>query len=209
MASLLRASASQAMSLHKLVLAPVNPAQVPHDMDGLVRSLERLGLTGTPFQLAGHTHYLPGERFLGLVTFLGCSPAIALAPPEGAQADPGIHSKTFCHVRLWYAGDQPVFLAGRNTPAPRCSSCRHPVKNWREMLGAWEASPSSYLWTCPACTEQSTRYQLDWRQSAGFGRFFLEVWGIHSAEAVPSEMLLETLQRSTDGHWSFFYLEID
>ncbi len=197
------------MEQHKLILAPINPELAPRDVNGLIASLGSLGVTGAPFQLAGRTHYLPGERFLDLITFLGCSPLILLEPPEGTRADPGIHADKFCHVGLWYAGEQPVFLAGRNTLSPRCPHCRQPQAPWQRMIAAWESDPSNYQWKCSECAQLSRPYELDWRQSAGFGRFFVEIWGIYPAEAVPGEALLETLSQSTNGRWGFFYLQAD
>ena len=197
------------MAKHKLILTPANPDQAPRDVPALLASLRRLGFTGEPFQLAGRTHYLPGKRFLDLVTFLGCSPVILLEPPEDARTDPGIQADKFCHVGLWYAGEQPVFLAGGNTLSPRCRHCRQPQARWQLMISAWESDPSNDQWHCSECANQSRPYELDWRQSAGFGRFFIEIWGIYPAEAVPGEVLLETLSQSTDGPWGFFYLEAD
>jgi hypothetical protein len=47
---------------------------------------------------------------------------------------------------------------------------------------------------------------MNWRQLAGFGRFFIEVWGIFPHEAVPTEKLLKQLASHTPGvSWSFFY----
>ncbi len=77
------------------------------------------------------------------------------------------------------------------------------------MITAWESDPSDYRWNCPECDKQSRPNELDWRQSAGFGRFFVEIWGIHPAEAVPGDALMETLGRSTDSRWGFFYVQAD
>ena len=77
------------------------------------------------------------------------------------------------------------------------------------MITAWESDPSDYRWNCPECDKQSRPNELDWRQSAGFGRFFVEIWGIHPAEAVPADALMETLGRSTDSRWGFFYVQAD
>ena len=193
------------MTLHKLILAPVDPDAVPADADGLSTALQRLGLLGAPFPLAGRTHHLPGERFLDLVIFLGCSPVIALAPPPGTPTDPAVHAHAFCHISIWYAGEQPLFVHGRNTTPPRCIKCRRREEHWQALITAWASEAETYRWRCSGCGHQAQPFELDWRQSAGFGRFFIELWGIHPAEAVPSDALLNTLTRSTAAPWSYFY----
>ena len=196
------------MTRYKLVLAPVDPEFVPPDVDGLLSALDRLGFLGTPFALAGRTHYQAGERFLDLITFLGCSPVISLVPPD-ASTDPAAHADAFCHIGLWYAGEQPLFVGGRNTTPPRCPNCRQREETWQALIADWRSSPDAYRWRCPGCGHRAQAFELDWRQSAGFGRFLVEVWGIHPAEAVPGDALMDTLRRSTGEPWSYFYWQGD
>ncbi len=197
------------MTRSKLLLTPINPQVIPADTDGLVKKLDNLGFTGRPFPLIGRTHYLPGDRFLELVTFLGCSPVVALLPPLDAPADPAAHADAFCHIGIWYAGERPAFISGRNTTTPRCRECRHREPGWQKMIQAWRSSPEVYRWRCPACGHDASPFELDWRQSAGFGRFFVEIWGIHPAEAVPGPALLEALRYSAGEPWDYFYWQGD
>ena len=44
---------------------------------------------------------------------------------------------------------------------------------------------------------------LNWRQTGGCARVFLDIWGIHTGEAAPGEQLLERL----GADWRFFYTE--
>ena len=196
------------MTLRKLVLAPVDPKFVPPDVDELRSALDTLGFLGAPFTLAGRTHYQPGERFLDLVTFLGCSPVISLVPPD-TSADPADHADTFCHIGFQHAGEQPLFVSGHNTTPPRCPKCRQREEAWQALIADWTSSPEAYRWSCPACGHSAQAFELDWRQSAGFGRFLVEVWGIHPAEAVPADGLLDTLMRSSGEPWSYFYWQGD
>ncbi len=197
------------MTRSKLLLTPNDPQVVPADAESLVRELGILGFAGTPFLLLGRTHYLPGDRFLELVTFLGCSPVVALGPPLDAPADPAAHADAFCHVGIRYAGEHPEFISGRNTAPPRCRECRHREPDWQKMIEAWRSSPEVYRWLCPTCGHHASPFELDWRQSAGFGRFFLEIWGIHPAEAVPGPALLETLRHAAGEPWGHFYWQGD
>ena len=42
---------------------------------------------------------------------------------------------------------------------------------------------------------------------AGFGRTFIEIRGIYPSEAVPTDALLDKLQRLADGPWKTIYIK--
>jgi hypothetical protein len=188
--------------VHKLILHPREPERVPQDLGALRRTLEKLGFIGREIRLGGALHYLPGEHFLQLVTFLGCSPSVALEPPDGfPQGDAGPTGVTFCHVRIEESvSEVPRFIAGTDALAPRCPRCRSVLDRLRPMQqGARE------IWSCPSCGHGTPLWALDWRQRAGFARFAIEIWNIHPFEAVPSDPLLAALSRTSRGEWEFFY----
>jgi hypothetical protein len=191
------------MSAPLLGLCPADP-QAPVPERRLVQAaLERLGLLGPPVQVGDLTHHLPGPQFLELVTFLGCSPRVAGGPREAA-ADAG--AAYFCHVRV--RGPEPELLArtGPNTVPPRCPRCRQRLAAWAQALEDWRHEPTR-PWRCTHCGAAMPLPGLDWRQNAAFGRVFVEIWGVHPAEAVPSERLLQELRAVTGFEWSFFYLQ--
>ena len=182
----------------ELILHPVPPAAVPRSVADLVRRLQDIGFLASPLAAAPHMRYLAGERFLQLVTFLGCSPQIPLEPPADGSAD-------FCHVSLSCPSEVVEFIGGSATAPPRCPHCGSRIPAWRPMIQAWRQNRKGFRWTCPSCETGSEAPRLNWRQGAGFSRFFIEIQNVFQGEAVPGDELLRTLEESTGTPWTYFY----
>lgn len=135
------------------------------------RALRRAGLIGGPMP-HGRNHFRPGDSFLELVTFPGCSPVISLGEP-GATAE-------VCHVEVPEPAPASRFGAGENLKPPRCPGCGYRSAEGPAIGAAWEGDPAT-LWSCPACGKSRPAPALNWRQSAGFGRTFVRLWGIFEA----------------------------
>lgn len=187
---------------HKLVLLPADPGFVPGDTGEVLAALRRVGLCGGPLLPADADEACrrcrAGPEFLGLVTFLGCSPNVRLEP-EGPD------DRNFCHLELCGPFDQVEFLGGGALKPPRCPSCRSLAADWRDRLLAWERTRGDVVWTCPKCGHGTDLYRLDWRRGAAFGRFALDLWNVYEGEAVPSEALLNLLKTTTETRWDYFY----
>jgi hypothetical protein len=193
------------MDAHKLLLHPADPEAPEPDPAAVLKALRQGGLVGEEFSLGGRRHYYAGERFLEQIVFLGCAPHVALEPPPDA-GEPGTEGWgwSFCHVTLVRSPDVD-FVGGDNILAPRCPRCRQTIDDWHAVVGVWRSNRTGHRCRCPGCGGESRAHELDWRQSAGFGRSFIEVWGIHNAEAVPAESLLSALQDATGAEWRYFY----
>jgi hypothetical protein len=187
-----------------LVLHPADPDAAPRNGATLYTVLEAIGLAGAAFGCAGGARYLPGPRYLELVTFLGCSPFVQLEPPEGVQ-NPCEALDRFCHLSASEASEQPYLRRARAAPTPRCPNCRGPVEDWASLVADGLPHCAKAAWTCPGCGRTSPVYALDWRQSAGLARVFVSLWGIHPGEAVPGDELLSALADTTGGPWRWFY----
>ena len=195
------------MAAHKLILLPTDPTCPPVGIPLLAEKLQAIGLIGAAREVNKDTFYPTGERFLQLVTFLGCSPLIELEPPS----DPAIlaaDSATgkFCHVFLSSA-ESLRFRTDTRTPAPRCPTCRTAVTDWPSLLRAWQNDPVNGNWRCAHCEYTGHITGLGFRKSAGFGRSFVEIRGIYPSEAVPGEPLLNALKSLTHGDWSTLYIK--
>ena len=190
---------------YQLVLHAGDPHWAPSAVAVVAGALADLGLLGDAFMHADAVHYLPGPAFLDAVMFMGCSPAIALEPDAGPGPEGGVDPAGFCNTRLG-----PVFSAvqlrrGCGAVPPRCPVCRARIRDWQPLIDSWRRDPDSYPWTCADCGQTRSPTALDWRHDAGFGRFFVEIWGIHPHEAIPSERLLATLTAIGGGSWRYFY----
>lgn len=184
--------------VRKLVLHAADPRGGPPDPARLSRALGELGLVEGP--VAGESQaWYAGDRFLSLVIFLGCSPQVDFRPADAGQAAEG----RYCHVRYRVEGTEPVFRAASGPLRPRCPACRKPVGG-----GAWLAEglvDREARQDCPSCGQSFPVVALDWRQGAGCGRWFLEIWNIHPHEAVPAEELTTALERTVAAPVRYFY----
>jgi hypothetical protein len=182
------------MSSNLLVLSPKDPWAVP-DVVALTTALRVSGFMGEGLPEAGF--YKPGEEFFQFITFLGCSPVVAL----------GVAGKTaeICRIEISIPLEKPVFFAGTNLKAPRCPGCGHKSLEGRIIGDSWQHDPRQHRWTCPECGNAFSAEQLQWRHCAGFGRFFLKVWGIFEGEAVPGDHLLNLL--GTHSAFGYFFVQ--
>lgn len=185
------------MSTGKLCFRPPYSAPLP-SLPSITERLRRIGLIDRPFREKEQS-FLTGERFLQLITFLGCSPYLQLEPPDDGGSN-------FCHLRFLGPFEQPQFLYGGNTRPPKCPNCRRGIDNWLSLVEQWQAEPEAPSITCPNCGQLSSPLSLEWRRTAGFGRFFIQVAEVFPGEAVPVAELMNCL-RSGGESWDYFYLQ--
>ncbi len=130
-----------------------------------------------------------GPEYLNLITYLGCSPHIALGENEGATT-----------IRLGGIFDAPQFVRGENLKLPRCPRCRKVLEN-----AEISDSPDVSLY-CKCCGYGSSIHDFDWRHSAAFGRIFIEISNVFESEAVPGEELAGCLNQATGEVWDYSYI---
>lgn len=181
------------MPAPKLVLYP-DVSLPPPAPAAIFAVLRDFGVIGGPFELDGRTHYRTGPGFLDHLSFLGCSPAIELDPPATGLIE-AARSGRFCHVQLHPPTHAPR-VRHRAGQGPRCRACRSDL-----MLDALTSAEDHFA--CPGCGRIAAAAGVNWRQAGGCARLFLDIWGIHTGEAVPGEQLLAGLGEA----WRFFYLE--
>lgn len=177
------------MQTPRLIFHPMDPQQVIAG-DLLYQSMLELGfVAGT---LAGHEGqcYAAGERFIELLSFLGCSPVIHLSPQDGEK---------YCYVEL-IERPEAELICGSQPFQPRCKQCRQALADWETSLNKGASI------SCRQCGTQMLPEQVNWKQSAGFASQFMLVHNIYPHEAVPGERLLMELERlSSNKEWRYFY----
>ncbi len=178
-----------------LVLSPADPGWTVPDEQGLAELLRSVQLIGDLYH--GDADFLPGERFLDLVAFLGCAPDIRLEPGDKGQP--------FCSVRLNTRNRSIEFHAGEHTFAPRCPHCGAALENWKNSVNSWLQADGDAPMTCPSCDNAAMPWEYNWRKSAGFGRCFIEINNIYPREAIPQQQLLDTLNSHYQVNWHYFY----
>lgn len=179
-----------------LLLYPADPDFAPASVDDLAYILRDMGLIGEAWGEPDARRYLIGEHFLQLVSFLGCAPAIELAP--------GAEGAAFCHIGISPVTPAPEFRADNRDVMPRCPHCRQRLAGWPAWIEGWQRDPG-YRSRCPECDTSLSPMELDWRESAGFGRIFVSIFNVYPREALPTEALLNRLQQATAQAWRWFY----
>ena len=182
----------------KLVFHCAEPDIVPADIPALINQLQNIGFIGESWQppsgIAGE-RYLIGENFLSLVTFMGCAPAIELAPISG---EPG--STAFCHFEISPVAAKIEFIRGREHIVSRCPHCR-------QRHASWQTIPDDLIYSCDKCGVETHLAHYDWKNSAGCGRFFISLHGIYPQEALPTSHLLLLFEKASGQKWSYFYVQ--
>jgi hypothetical protein len=176
--------------LTSLYLAPADPSAACR-LGAVTDTLRELGVITDALDGAS---FLAGDGFLRHVVFAGCSPHLAMRPPEDG-------SRAFCHVTLHGPLASPGLVTGANTFAPRCPTCRNRFADWRDAVDAWADAGSSAQ--CRACGAIHPPGALDWRQQAIAGRVLVEFHNVFPGEAAPSDTLLHRLADATGQAWRY------
>jgi hypothetical protein len=183
----------------RLVLTPIDAGVTPGHPTVLLKRLQEIGLISG--QLGSDADkFLAGEKFIWLIDFMGCSPSIQLEPTSSGEP--------FCHLKVSGPYPKPLFLWGRNTTPPHCEKCRKRIPDWQPIMEAWKATPNNYQAKCPHCAHRQSPQRYNWRQSAGCGRFLLLLENIFPQEAIPSPILMKSLQEASENQpWHYFYVQ--
>ncbi len=141
--------------------------------------------------ITNQTRSLPlqvGSKLMDYITFLGCSPALQRGDIESSIS---IH-----HF------NQLTGLGGKSIQTIRYPGCKHPVHQPENLITSY---PEVKKWKCPVCGIEGKTDEIQWRKSVGFSTIFIEISQIFPKEAVPSDKLLNALNKFTNHHWQWFY----
>jgi hypothetical protein len=189
------------MSQYGLVFCPKSLTFASEKGVELLSQLENAGFIGASFDVLKQQGYLIGDKFLKLITFLGCSPHIDISPPQNLS-DWG----NFCHIEI-NSTRNPQFFKGLKRPKCSCPHCKSRVNTMLAELEQW--APETQTLQCPKCQQTVLVEQLNWRHGGGFGQFFIVVNSIYPNEAIPTDKLMSLLSSASDEPWDYFYYERD
>jgi hypothetical protein len=180
------------MSIGKLILYPRDTESPPPQAETIIESLRSLGLIDRPMG-SDTNRFLAGKRFLQLISFVGCSPDVCLAPRDNTATD-------FCHLSICGPFNPPQLIFSGNCRPPRCPACKKALTDWKEFAGKQEIK-------CNQCGERSRPEKISWGRHAGYGRIFIEIHNIFPGEAQPVDGLFKQLQQETGMSWDYFFTE--
>ncbi|MEJ2106197.1 MAG: hypothetical protein P8X48_02560 [Acidiferrobacteraceae bacterium] len=183
------------MTTPRLILFPSVADAIPPDLHQWRASLLDAGLTGAPLSSSGDECFRTGKRFLDFVSFLGCSPTLNLDGSESDKDSPNTYS-----IEVPVPVAEVQFL-GDPAGAPRCPGCGAGFADWRDHMPdkVQDELP------CPHCGKGFAAMAWNWRRQAGFGRYWINVRGVHEGEAVPTDSLLAALKRLSGVVWDYAY----
>jgi hypothetical protein len=180
------------MATSRLIFTPQDSTQQV-DETQLLQLLTRLELITLPAYR--ENHYLPGDGFTSLITFLGCSPNISLQP-DGSHMD-----DSHCFITLVDTTDDAQCLGYTRQCHPKCPHCRKRIADWKTT--DWQKAGA--LCRCDKCGIETAYSQLNWKHECCFGRCGFSIANIYPHEAVPTDQLLEQLQQLTAIAWDYAY----
>ena len=197
------------MNISKLIFSPKSTENT-FDSKSLLNTLVESQFVITEAQ--DTNHYLPGERFLSLITFLGCSPNINLFPVAG---------ENHCFISFMEPTEFPSCVGYTKTANPKCPNCTKRIADWKipdwqlprrtlpgEILPG-EILPGEILpgklCTCDKCQVQTPYTELNWKHECGFARCGFVVNHIYPHEALPTDQLLDLLKQATGFEWDYSY----
>jgi len=195
------------MNLSKLIFFPKSTDNI-FDTQSILNALIKSQFIIT--EAHDTNHYLPGERFLSLITFLGCSPNINIFPVEG---------ESHCFISFIEPTEFPHCVGYTKTVNPKCPNCTKRIADWKtsdwQLLGGnlpggiipEEILPGK-LCKCDKCQVQTPYAELNWKHECGFARCGFMVNHIHPHEALPTDQLLDLLKQATGFEWDYSYANI-
>lgn len=176
------------MTVPRLIFFPAD-ARMIIDQHALIEQLKHIAFIE---DTQTRDTFPPGERFLSLLSFLGCSPNIKLSAQEGDD---------YCFISLLKASDESRCLGHTPTVKPKCPHCRKRIAGWQ--VENWQRGDTPVC--CDKCGKASDTAELNWKHECGFGRCGFTISHIYPHEAVPTEQLLSLLQQFSGTPWDYCY----
>jgi len=156
----------------------------------LVALLSSNGLIGRA--LSEHK-FLAGDRFFQSISFLGCSPSIALQPQQG---------EVYLRIEI-SSFVRPVLFCAPRAHTPLCRHCGRPfLEDWPLRIN--QSTDGNMV--CKSCDLPNRIEQLNFRRRACYSRSVVAFSPVFESEAVPSEQLMQALQSEFATPFRYAYI---
>ena len=179
------------------MLFPVDPAFRISNPGQLVQVLISIGFVVTPSKGKNNNSPVqPGEHFMRLLSFVGCSPSIAS----------GENPETYNNysVDVIASNNHLTLIAGDRIKSPVCPVCN---KRTGEVLGVDEITIENnrVSWICPQCEAVVPVEKIKWRNKLAVAKDYIQINGVFEGEVIPADKFLQDLANKTGIEWSYCY----
>jgi len=178
-----------------LFLCPSQSDFALDNISGLVSALQVAGFIAHPLHATRENNaFFTGDHYLDYVAYMGCSPSIQF----DISSTSGNPDSNFCHVKIHLYDTERLIVSQQHARAPHCPGCSKPVKNWQDNRIGTQI-------LCDQCNRLAAIEDYNWRKMAGYARLFIEITDIFPKEAIPQQLLLDTLKSFSKTGWLYFY----
>jgi len=138
----------------------------------------------------------PGENFMKLLTFVGCSPSVA------TDKHPNPYSNYSVEIVALNSG--LTIIASNRAKSPVCPACG---KSSQDVLAADSVTRvgDQIAWTCPECGAGTPIEKINWRNKLAIATDYLQINGVFEGESIPADNFLQALYGETGTKWSYCY----
>lgn len=182
---------------NRLVLYPLNPDYKLLEPGRFARWLQSIGFIRNVEANQIETGEMgPGEHFMRLLTFVGCSPAVGSGNQENAYNN--------YSVEIVSSAENKILISGNRVRSPFCPKCGVHKK---EMLAAEtiRLQENKPVWACPECGVLVPIENINWRKKLAVASHYITVNGVFEGEVIPADKFLDDLGRETGIAWSYCY----
>jgi len=180
--------------MHSLVFCPLQNDELEYNTEALLSALQKTGLIATTPISAPTTNLLAGERFLELIVFMGCSPAIQLMPDAQGSA--------WCYISIQQHSAPGKIYAGSLSRPARCGMCKTSLET-QQLLTQLDNQDLPH---CPQCQNQLDWSDVSWNKTIGMARTAILIHNVFPHEAIPSDELVNTINAASGISWRYFYI---
>ncbi len=190
-------------SKNQLVIYPLDPQYQVQNAGNLGRTLTSIEFVVDDASTRnGLNNYLPGDRFMKYLVFLGCSPSIEDNQTIASDQDPGNYNNY--HVEIDCTANEPVVVYGPRLRAPVCPACNQQDKQALVSDGIC-MNTGLAQWECSMCSAKTPIQDINWRHRLAIATHFITVFGVFEGEVVPADELLRIIADKTGVEWSYCY----
>ena len=182
---------------NKLAIYPLEFDYKLKNPDKFLASLVRTGFVSDSATSGDNKkRFLPGEKFMRHLTFLGCSPSVG----------PGTADKSFNNyfIELLTSNKNPGLIASPRLRPPECPGCGNRDIDGRahQQIRINQASPA---WHCLECGQNYAVTEINWRYKLAVATDYIVVHGVFEGEAIPSDKFLDQLAGESGISWTYCY----